>query len=41
VLHFQTHGTVTRLAPAAVFSEKEFLGSRFSFLLTLEKASDV
>jgi len=35
--HFQTHGTVSRLAGAAGFSEKEFFGNRFSYSVTLEK----
>jgi SAM-dependent methyltransferase len=37
--HFQTHGTVTRLAGAAGFIEKEFSGNRFSYILNLEKPS--
>jgi len=35
--HFQTHGTVSRLAGAAGFSKKEFFGNRFSYSVTLEK----
>lgn len=35
--HFQTHNTVTRLAGAAGFIEKEFSGNYFSYILTLEK----
>jgi predicted methyltransferase len=37
--HFQTRSTVTRLAGAAGFFEKEFSGNRFSYTLTLEKPS--
>jgi len=37
--HFQTHGTVSRLAGAAGFREKEFFGNRFSYSLILEKPS--
>jgi ubiquinone/menaquinone biosynthesis C-methylase UbiE len=37
--HFQTRSTVTRLATAAGFSEKEFFGNRFSYSLMLEKPS--
>ncbi len=37
--HFQTRNTVSRLAGAAGFIEKEFLGNRFSYTLTLEKPS--
>lgn len=35
--HFQTRGTVLRLAGAAGFVEKVFSGSRFSYTLILEK----
>ena len=35
--HFQTHGTVSRLAGSAGFIEKEFTGNRFSYALTLVK----
>ena len=35
--HFQTRGTVLRLAGAAGFVEKEFSGNRFSYTLTLQK----
>lgn len=37
--HFQTRNTVRRLAGAAGFIEKEFLGNRFSYSVTLEKPS--
>jgi len=37
--HFQTRSTVTRLAGAAGFIEKEFSGNRFSYTLTWEKPS--
>jgi ubiquinone/menaquinone biosynthesis C-methylase UbiE len=37
--HFQTRSTVTRLAGAAGFLEKEFFGNRFSYTLILEKPS--
>ena len=37
--HFQTHGTVSRLAGAAGFREKDFFGNRFSYTLLLEKPS--
>lgn len=37
--HFQTHGTVTRLATAAGFLEKDFSGNRFSYSLALKKPS--
>ena len=37
--HFQTRSTVTRLAGAAGFSEKDFFGNRFSYTLTLQKPS--
>ncbi|PKL70887.1 MAG: methyltransferase type 11 [Methanomicrobiales archaeon HGW-Methanomicrobiales-1] len=37
--HFQTRSTVTRLAGAAGFIEKEFSGNRFSYILTWEKPS--
>jgi predicted methyltransferase len=37
--HFQSRSTVTRLAGAAGFIEKEFFGNRFSYALTLEKPS--
>jgi len=35
--HFQTRGTVLRMAGAAGFVEKEFAGNRFSYTLTLQK----
>ena len=35
--HYQTRSTVTRLAGAAGFTEKEFFGNRFSYTMTLEK----
>lgn len=35
--HFQTRSTVTRLARAAGFIEKEFSGNWFSYILTWEK----
>lgn len=35
--HFQTRSTVTRLAGAAGFTEKEFSGNFLSYTLTLEK----
>jgi ubiquinone/menaquinone biosynthesis C-methylase UbiE len=37
--HFQTRSTITRLAGAAGFIEKEFSGNRLSFTLTLQKPS--
>ena len=37
--YFQTRSTVTRLAGAAGFTEKEFSGNRFSYILTWEKSS--
>ncbi len=37
--HFQTHGTVSRLAGTAGFREKDFFGNRFSYTLLLEKPS--
>jgi len=37
--HFQTRSTVTGLAGAAGFVEKEFFGNYFSYTLTLEKPS--
>ncbi|MFA4848438.1 MAG: class I SAM-dependent methyltransferase [Methanoregula sp.] len=37
--HFQTRSTVTRLASAAGFIEKEFSGNWFSYILTWEKPS--
>lgn len=37
--HFQTRSTVTRLAVAAGFIEKEFFGNWFSYTITLEKPS--
>lgn len=39
--HFQTRSTVTRLAGAAGFIEKEFSGNYFSYMLTLEKLSGI
>lgn len=39
--HFQTRGTVRKLAGAAGFIEKGFSGNRFSFTMTLEKPSGV
>jgi predicted methyltransferase len=35
--HFQTLGTVLRLAGAAGFVEREFFGNRFSYTLILQK----
>jgi ubiquinone/menaquinone biosynthesis C-methylase UbiE len=35
--HFQTRGTVRKLAAAAGFTELEFSGSRFSYTITLGK----
>ena len=35
--HFQTRGTVRKLAAAAGFNEREFSGSRFSYTITLGK----
>jgi predicted methyltransferase len=37
--HFQTRGTVRKLAAAAGFTEKGFSGNRFSYTMTLEKPS--
>ncbi len=37
--HFQTRSTVTRLAGAAGFTQKEFSGNWFSYIMTLEKPS--
>ena len=37
--HFQTSSTITRLASAAGFIEKEFSGNLFSYILTWEKPS--
>ena len=37
--HFQTRNTVSRLADAAGFIEKEFYGNWFSFTVTLRKPS--
>ncbi len=37
--HYQTRSTVTRLAGAAGFIEKEFSGNCFSYILTWEKPS--
>lgn len=37
--HFQTRRTVTQLAGAAGFTEKEFSGNFFSYIITLEKPS--
>jgi 2-polyprenyl-3-methyl-5-hydroxy-6-metoxy-1,4-benzoquinol methylase len=37
--HFQTRGTVLRLAGDAGFVEKEFFGNRFSYTLMLKKPS--
>jgi ubiquinone/menaquinone biosynthesis C-methylase UbiE len=37
--HFQTRGTVRKLAAAFGFIEKECSGSRFSYTMTLEKPS--
>ncbi len=37
--HYQTRSTVTRLAGAAGFIEKEFSGNFFTYTLTLEKPS--
>ena len=37
--HFQTRSTVTRLAGAVGFVEKEFSGNWFSYILTWEKSS--
>ncbi|PKL57839.1 MAG: methyltransferase type 11, partial [Methanomicrobiales archaeon HGW-Methanomicrobiales-5] len=39
--HFQTRSTVTRLAGAAGFIEKEFSGNRFSYRLTWEKPQGI
>jgi SAM-dependent methyltransferase len=39
--HFQTRGTVRKLAAVAGFIEKEFSGSRFSYTISLEKPSGV
>jgi ubiquinone/menaquinone biosynthesis C-methylase UbiE len=35
--HFQSRGTVTRLATAAGFRERQFFGNRIAFTLNLEK----
>jgi ubiquinone/menaquinone biosynthesis C-methylase UbiE len=37
--HYQTRSTVTRLAGAAGFIEKEFSGNWFSYIVTWEKSS--
>ncbi|HZK30218.1 MAG TPA: class I SAM-dependent methyltransferase [Methanoregula sp.] len=37
--HFQTRGTVLKMAMATGFREKEFFGNRFSYTLTLQKPS--
>jgi ubiquinone/menaquinone biosynthesis C-methylase UbiE len=35
--HFQTRSTITSMAGAAGFTEKEFIGNRFSYTMTLQK----
>lgn len=35
--HFQTRSTVTSMAGTAGFAEKEFIGNRFSYTMTLQK----
>jgi ubiquinone/menaquinone biosynthesis C-methylase UbiE len=37
--HFQSHGTVLRLASTVGFREKKFFGNRLAFTLNLEKPS--
>ncbi len=39
--HFQSRNTVTRLAGEAGFTEKEFSGNCFSYILTLEKPDKI
>ncbi len=39
--HFQSRGTVLRLASQAGFREKEFFGNRLAFTLNLEKPYDI
>ncbi len=38
--HFQSRGTVTRLAEAAGFKERAFFGNRIAYTLHLEKRTD-